>query len=254
MVGEEAGRPRGGMEGGISCVRKRCYTSDENEGSQCDRMIGIAYKILRKVRAHGRGQWVCTPKDFLDLGSRVAIDQALSRLVKAGQIRRVGRGLYDLPRISRVMNRPVPPNIDAAVAALARRDNIRVMPDGLVAANRLGLTNAVPAKADYVTDGASRTVKVDGWTIRLRHARPTIMNWAGSPAAPVVQALHWLGPRSVDDQTVSILRKQLPDAVKRDLVKGIPGLPDPTSALLPFWRRKNGENAGVCRWEGILWC
>jgi hypothetical protein len=70
-------------------------------------------------------------------------------------------------------------------------------------------------------------VKVDGWTIRLRHARPTIMNWAGRPAAPVVQALHWLGPRAVDDpQTVTILRKQLPDAVKRDLMKGMPALPD----------------------------
>jgi len=190
-------------------------------------MTGIADKMIRRARAHGRGKWVCTAKDFLDLGSRVAVDQALSRLVKTGQLRRVGRGLYDLPRISQVMDRPAPPSLDAAIAAVARRDNIRVMPDGLVAANRLGLTNAVPAKADYVTDGASRTVKVDGWTIRLRHARPTIMNWAGRPAAPVVQALHWLGPRAVDDpQTVTILRKHLPDAVKRDLVKGMPALPD----------------------------
>lgn len=190
-------------------------------------MTGIADKIIQRVRGHGRGQWVCTAKDFLDIGSRAAVDQALSRLVKASQLRRVGHGLYDLPRISRVMNRPTPPDLDAAVAAVARRDNIRIMPDGLVAANRLGLTNAVPAKADYVTDGVSRTVKVDGWIIRLRHARPTIMNWAGRPAAPVVQALHWLGPRAVDDpQTVTILRRQLPDAVKRDLVKGMPALPD----------------------------
>ena len=190
-------------------------------------MAAIADKIIRRVRAHGRGKWVCTVKDFLDIGSRAAVDQALSRLVSAGQLRRVGRGLYDLPRISRIMNRPAPADLDAAVAAVARRDNIRVMPDGIVAASRLGLTTAVPAKADYVTDGATRTVKVDGWTIRLRHARPTIMNWAGRPGAPVVQALHWLGPRAVDDpQTVAILRKQLPDAVKRDLIKGALALPD----------------------------
>jgi hypothetical protein len=190
-------------------------------------MTAIADKIMRRMRSHGKGRWVCTPKDFLDLGSRAAVDQALSRLVRAGQLRRVGRGLYDLPRISPTLNRPAPADLDSAVAAVARRDNIRVMPDGLVAANRLGLTNAVPAKADYVTDGATRTVKVDGWTIRLRHARPTIMNWAGRPAAPVVQALRWLGPRAVDDpQTVTILRRRLPDAVKRDLVKGVHALPD----------------------------
>jgi hypothetical protein len=190
-------------------------------------VTGISDKIMRRMRSHGKGRWVCTPKDFLDIGSRAAVDQALSRLVRAGQLRRVGRGLYDLPRISPTLNRPAPADLDSAVAAVARRDNIRVMPDGLVAANRLGLTNAVPAKADYVTDGATRTVKVDGWTIRLRHARPTIMNWAGRPAAPVVQALRWLGPRAVDDpQTVTILRKRLPDAVKRDLVKGVRALPD----------------------------
>ncbi len=190
-------------------------------------MIGIADKIAKRVRAHGKGAWICTPRDFLDLGSRAAVDQALTRLVKAGQLRRVGRGLYDLPRFSVALNRPAPANLDAAIAAVARRDNIRVMPDGIVAANRLGLTNAVPAKADYVTDGATRTIKVDGWTVRLRRVSPNIMNWAGRPAAPVVQALRWLGPRAADDpQTVMILQRRLPNNVKRDLAKGTNTLPD----------------------------
>ncbi|MDE0436651.1 MAG: DUF6088 family protein, partial [Bryobacterales bacterium] len=71
-------------------------------------MSGVADAIMRRVSAHGRGRWVCTPKDFLDLGSREAVDQALSRLVRAGRLRRAGRGLYDLPRISAVLNRPAP--------------------------------------------------------------------------------------------------------------------------------------------------
>ena len=190
-------------------------------------MTGISDKIVRRIRAHGKGKWVCSAKDFLDIGSRMAVDQALSRLVKAGDLRRVGHGLYDLPRMSVTLNRPAPTNLDAAVAALARRDNIRIMPDGIVAASRLGLTTAVPAKADYVTDGATRIVKIDGWTIRLNHAHPSIMNWAGRPGAPVVQALHWLGPSASDDpKIVAILRKRLSDSVKRDLEKGTSSLPD----------------------------
>ena len=109
-------------------------------------MTGIADKIIRRVRAKGRGKWVCTPKDFLDIGSRAAVDQALSRLVKSGDLRRVGHGLYDLPRISGVLKRPAPVNIDSAVAAVARRDSVRIMNDGIASANQLGLTNAVPAK------------------------------------------------------------------------------------------------------------
>lgn len=191
-------------------------------------MPGIADKIMRRVRARGRGKWVCTPKDFRDLGSRAAIDQALSRLAKGGDLRRVGRGLYDLPRMSGVLKRPAPVDIDSAVAAVARRDSIRIMPDGMAAANQLGLTNAVPAKASYVSDGATRTVKIDGRTIRLRHASPSVMSWAGKSAAPVALALRWLGQQAASDARVSAtLQRKLPDTVKKDLVRN--------SANLPGW-------------------
>ena len=189
-------------------------------------MTRMADAIMKRVSAHGRGRWVCTPKDFLDLGSREAVDQALSRLVKAGRLRRVGRGLYDLPRISTVLKRPAPVDLDAAVAALARRDGIRIVPDGATAAHRLGLTNAVPARVGYVTDGATRTVEVDGRTIRFRHAGPRVMRWAGRPSAAVVQALRWLGPDAACSAgVVAALRGRLPDAAKRDLSRNGRDLP-----------------------------
>ena len=188
-------------------------------------MTRIADRIMKRVAAHGRGQWVCTPKDFLDLGSRQAIDQALSRLVKAGRLRRLSQGLYDMPRVSGVLKRLAPPDVDAVVAAIARREGVRIMPDGLVAANQLGLTNAVPAKAVYVTDGSSRTVKIDGRTIQFRHAGPSVMQWTGRPAARVAQALRWLGPAAAKDpHVISALKQSLPDAVKRDLFRNRRGL------------------------------
>ena len=191
-------------------------------------MTGIADKIIRRVRAKGRGKWVCTPKDFLDIGSRAAVDQALSRLVKSGNLRRVGHGLYDLPRISGVLKRPAPVNIDSAVAAVARRDSVRIMNDGIASANQLGLTNAVPAKTTYVTDGATRNVKIGGRTIRLRHAGPNVMSWAGKMSAPVAQALRWLGPQAAtDDRVTMMLKQKLPDNVKKDLIRN--------SAHLPGW-------------------
>ncbi|WP_419551723.1 DUF6088 family protein [Candidatus Poriferisodalis sp.] len=189
-------------------------------------MASVADRITQRVAERGPGAWVCTPGDFLSLGSRDAVDQALSRLVKAGKLRRIGHGLYDMPRFSGVLNRPAPADMDAAVSALARRDGVRIMPDGLVAANRLGLTNAVPAKASYITDGPSRTLKIDGRTVRLRHRRPRIMQWAGRPAAPVVQALEWLGPDAASDvQVAATLKRRLPDEVKHDLGRNINDVP-----------------------------
>ena len=204
-------------------------------------MTGIADKIMQRVSVHDSGRWVCTPKDFLDLGSREAVDQALSRLAKAGRLRRVGHGLYDAPRISNVLNRTAPVDLDIAIAALARRDGARIMPDGLVAANQLGLTNAVPAKASYLTDGHSRTLKIDGRTVRLRHAGPSVMQWAGRPAAPVVQALRWLGPRAAADrEIVSALNRHLPDKVKFDLLHNSRDLP---AWALPLARSISSDQA-----------
>ncbi len=191
-------------------------------------MASLPDKIMKRVRGHGRGNWVCTPKDFLDLGGRDAVDQALSRLVRHGKLRRVGRGLYDLPRVSAALKRPVPANVDAVVRALRRKDNIDVMPDGIVAAHGLGLTNAVPAKASYVTNGASRTVAVGRRTIHLRRVPPRVMAWHDRPGAPVVQALRWLGPQLASSpEVVALLSAHLTDDVKKDLQRDI--------HLLPSW-------------------
>ena len=189
-------------------------------------MKGIAKKIMKRMSAYSSGKWIVTPKDFVDLGSRESVDQALSRLVKSGHLRRVGRGLYDRPRFSSLLNRPAPADIDVAVAALARRDGVRIMPDGLQYANQLGITNAVPAKASYITDGPSRVLEIDGRTIQFKHASPRVMKWSGRPSAPVVQALRWLGPdAAADKQVTSILNRNLPDEVKMDLLKNSRDLP-----------------------------
>jgi hypothetical protein len=51
-------------------------------------MITIADKIMKRIRARGRGKWVCTARDFPDLGGRAVVDQALSRRAKAADLRR----------------------------------------------------------------------------------------------------------------------------------------------------------------------
>lgn len=206
-------------------------------------MNRTAEQIMKRVSEGDGATRLCTPTDFLDVASRQAVDQALSRLVKAGRLRRVGHGLYHLPRISGVLKRPVPADLDDAIKAIARRDGVRIMPDGLAAANQLGLSNAVPAKPCYVTDGPTRTLKIDGRTVRFRHASPSVMQWAGRPSAPVAQALRWLGRDAAQDaQVVSTLRRVLPEHVKRDLLHNSRGLP---GWALPLARRITTDQAAT---------
>ncbi|MGH8034228.1 MAG: DUF6088 family protein, partial [Lysobacterales bacterium] len=84
--------------------------------------------------------WV--PTDFAQLGNRDTIDKTLQRMVQAGDLRRIDRGLYDSPRLNSLTKRPTTPDYRAVVEAIARRDHLRLLVDGMTAANDLGLTDA----------------------------------------------------------------------------------------------------------------
>src|ERR1700680_3207824 len=118
-------------------------------------MSTVHHEILDRIRMRGRGK-VFTPKDFLDLGSRDAADKSLSRLVKGGEIQRLGRGLYHYPRVNERLGILVGPEFDEIAEALARQTGSRVVPSGAAAANRLGLSTQVPAKLVYLSDGRTR--------------------------------------------------------------------------------------------------
>jgi len=180
----------------------------------------IDYKVLSRIYGH-KGGWVFTPSHFLDLGTRTAIAAALARHRKAGRIRKLARGLYHLPIDHPTLGR-IPPSADAIGRALAHRDAVRLQPTGAYAANLLGLSEQVPARVEFLTDGASRRVRVGTRDIVLKRTTPKNVATAGTKSGTVIQALRWLGPKQVDERMLSILRRQLSSAerqrLKRDLV------------------------------------
>lgn len=94
------------------------------------------------TKHHGFAVW--TPNDSLDLAARSSVDRTLQRLVLAGDILRIDRGLYDVPRLNQPTGKSTNPDYTAVVGAVARREEAGI-PDGITAVNQLGLTNAVPA-------------------------------------------------------------------------------------------------------------
>lgn len=142
--------------------------------------------------AFGSVPSVWTPQDFLDLGSRDAVDQVLHRLTRNGHIRRITRGLYDKPTLNRLTGKPTHPDPRAVVDALARRDQARILVDGVTAANDLGLSDAVPARIVVHTDARLKPVTLGNLQIDFKTTAPSRLHWAGRPAMRVVQALHWL--------------------------------------------------------------
>jgi hypothetical protein len=193
----------------------------------------------RLAAAAPRAVW--TPADFLDLGGRDAVDKTLQRLAASGDLRRIDRGLYDRPTLNSLTRQPNPPDPRSVIDAVARRDQIRVLVDGMTAANDLGLTDAVPAKIVVHADARLRPIRLGHLEITFRPTAASKLYWAGRPAMRIVQALHWLrdllaGPED-DKQLRQRLQRLLADpvhgpALRHDLTDGLSTLPAWMQALL----------------------
>lgn len=133
-----------------------------------------------------------SPKEFLHLGSRAAIDQALSRLAREGKLLRVGRGAYSLPVRGRFGIRP--PSTESVVQAIESTSGETVVASGAAEANALGLTTQVPTREVYLTSGPSRRLKLGNREIELKQGNRWQMLLGKRPAGKAIRALIWLGP------------------------------------------------------------
>ena len=167
---------------------------------------------------------VLSPKEFLHLGSRAAVDQALSRLAKEGKLLRVGRGAYVAPVSSRFGTRP--PSPEKVVESLAAQNGEIVAPHGAAAANALGLTRQVPIREVYVTSGRTRTLKFGASEILVKHVPRWMFTLGTRPAGAAVRALAWMGQTHAVE-TLATLHRTLPPSEWTALAS--------SRAALPSW-------------------
>lgn len=205
---------------GIISVRKTMRSKTQTTDS----------KVRSMIYGNGRG-WVFTPNSFRGLGSRDAIDSAISRLWKEGTVRKLARGLYDYPVQDPVLG-TVAPSADQIARAMVVRDVIRLQPSGSYAANILGLSEQVPSRVVFLTDGPARKVTLGKREIILQHTTPRNMATAGRKSGTIIQALRYLGKDQVDDRVMSILRRQISDEERPKIHKDLRHAPEWIADLL----------------------
>lgn len=199
--------------------------------------------VRHRIRARGLGS-VVGPSDFLSLGSRAAIDQVLSRLTKEGMLQRLRRGVYYYPEVNERLGIALSPTPDAIARALTRGQKSEIQVAGAQAANILGLSEQVPARIVYLTDGATGRVKVDKQTIELRHASPRAMRAAGRVSGTVIQALRHLGKQNVTPEMIARLQATLSEKDKRTIRRDLllaPGWMQPLLSAIADTRPVSGD-------------
>jgi hypothetical protein len=190
----------------------------------------IDSRIYKRICKMGRGS-VFLAIHFKDLGSPGAIRLSLMRQAQAGTIRQIARGLYDYPRKDKVLG-ALAPSVESVAEALAFRYAIRLQPSGGYAANLLGLSEQVPMKVVFLTDGRNRQVTLGKLQIIFKHTTPQNMATAGKTSGMVIQAIRYLGQRHVDEKVITHLRQKLSRSDKKQLLKDLRFAPAWVAAVM----------------------
>jgi len=180
-------------------------------------MQTVSNKLVSRIYGKGRG-WCFTPKHFHDLGSPEAVRINLHRLEKKGTIRRLARGLYEYPKKHPSIG-ILPPSPKKIAQAVAFRDAVSIQPSGAFAANLLGLSEQVPAKIVFLTEGPSRIIKVGNQEIIFRKTSPRYLAMQEESSGALIHALRHIGKEQIKQQHIEHLKNTIGRRTKAKLKK-----------------------------------
>ena len=164
---------------------------------------------------------------FLNLGNSENIKKALYRLTNEKKtLIRLAHGIYLYPKIDVELG-ILYPSTEEIAEAIAKRDKARIIPTGIYALNRLGLSTQVPMKIVYLTDGSARNIKIGKRTISFKRTTPKNLMTKGEISTLVIQALKEIGKENVTDEIL----KQLKTVLEKEKQENI----SHDSNLAPAW-------------------
>jgi uncharacterized protein (UPF0261 family) len=182
-------------------------------------LLTVEYKIINKIKKAGRGSLFFT-NDFIAFGNSKAVSKALERLVDKGELKRVSRGIYTRPKISKLIGEVMPSKEEVA-KAIAKRDTARIIPTGSYALNKLGLSTQVPMNAVFLTDGAARKIKLNYGMITFKRTTPKNLATIGKISGLAIQALKEIGKGKVESweekKIIQLLKKEDQSKLKHDI-------------------------------------
>lgn len=170
--------------------------------------MSVAALINREIQSIREGEPFTTGR-FLKLGSRSAIDKALSRLVKDDHLERVSRGVFVRPKKSRFVGK-VMPDVSQVLEVIAEGHGETIQVHGAEAARRFKISTQMPTQPVYYTNGPSRELRVGMLKVRLMHTTShRRLQHAGKKTGLALSALWYLGKEQVNSSTIQRIREGL---------------------------------------------
>lgn len=176
----------------------------------------VENRISEALKTYPNGS-VLFVDDFLEYGNPESVKKALLRLKEKGILVRLAHGIYLYPKVDKELG-VLYPSTEEIAKAIARRDKARIIPTGVQALNKLGLSTQVPMKVIYLTDGAARIVKVGKRTITFKKTSPKNLSVRGEISGLAIQALKTIGQNKVDEKTIEKIQTILKNEKKENII------------------------------------
>lgn len=190
-------------------------------------MKSLESNIQQKIWRMRKGS-IFFSEDFLSMGTQAAVNKALSELAKKGIIIRLAPGIYCKPQKDEVFGLGVMyPGIDQIAQAIAARDKCEIVPTGIYAQNRLGLSTQIPMNAVYLTNGSARRIKIyNGKGILFKRVSPKHFKFKNKLALMLTLALKDIGQGNVTDEQKNTIKEILNKEPKQSLTQDYVLMPD----------------------------
>jgi len=179
----------------------------------------ISSQIENKIKRSRPGQ-IILPSDFKDLGTSTAIRKTLSRLVDQKVLVRMGQGVYVIPIHDKLFGEMLP-SMEEIAASLAEKEHVKIMPTGQYALNKIGLSNQVPMKMVFLTNGTKKNITIGKSSILFQPTTTKKLAMVGS-----ISSLLFLGLEELDlnrlkeselEKIIALLKKEDQNNLKHDL-------------------------------------
>lgn len=179
----------------------------------------ISSQIENKIKRSKPGQ-IILPSDFKDLGTSTAIRKTLSRLVDQKVLVRMGQGVYVIPIYDKLFGE-VLPSMEEIAASLAEKEHVKIMPTGQYALNKIGLSDQVPMKIVFLTNGTKKNITIGKSSIVFQPTTTKKLAMVGS-----ISSLLFLGLEELDlnrlteselEKIIDLLKKEDQNNLKHDL-------------------------------------
>ena len=195
-------------------------------------MESVENKILKRIRGRGRGS-VVFQSEFAEFGSPAAIKSAFHRLYTDGTLIRLAQGIYYYPKFEKELGMGVIyPSVEQIAEAIAKRDRVKIVPTGVYALNKLGISEQVPMNVVFITNGAPRRIQVGGRKgILLRHSSSGKMfAYKSELMMLVMSAMREIGQASITEEHISKIKEYMNQVGDVEFAHDI--------KLAPAWIRK----------------